>query len=75
MLVLTRRTRESLMIGDTVTVTVIATVTVTVIAVKGMPVCIGIKTPDDVTVDRKEISERKRCERKSGVVAFANRCP
>ena len=67
MLILTRRIRESLMIGDTVTVTVIA--------VKGMPVCIGIKAPDDVTVDRKEISERKRRERKSGVVAFANRRP
>lgn len=67
MLILARRTRESLMIGDTVTVTVIA--------VKGMPMCIGIKAPDDVTVDRKEISERKRRERKSGVVAFANRRP
>jgi len=42
MRILTRRIRESLMIGDTVTVTVIA--------VKGMPVCIGIKAPDDVTV-------------------------
>ncbi len=55
------------MIGDTVTVTVIA--------VKGNQVCVGIKAPDDVTIDRKEISERKRRVRKSGVVAFVNRRP
>ncbi len=67
MLILTRRTRESLMIDDTVTVTVIA--------VKGMPVCIGLKAPDDVMIDHKEISERKCRERKSGIVAFANRRP
>jgi carbon storage regulator len=52
MLILTRRTGESLRIGDNVEVTVMA--------VNGTQVRIGIKAPRNVTVDREEIAERKR---------------
>jgi carbon storage regulator len=52
MLILTRRTGESLRIG--------ADVEVTVMAVNGTQVRIGIKAPRHVTVDREEIAERKR---------------
>ena len=59
MLILTRRIRESLKIGDTITVTVLA--------VKGDQVCLGINAPPDVAVDREEIYERKRRQRESGL--------
>jgi carbon storage regulator len=52
MLVLCRRTSESLLIGDEVTVTVLA--------VKGNQVRFGIAAPRDVTVDRQEVWERKQ---------------
>ena len=55
MLILTRRTGESLRIGDDVEVTVMA--------VNGSQVRIGIKAPRDVTVDRQEIAERKQREK------------
>ncbi len=55
MLILTRRTGESLRIGDNVEVTVMA--------VNGSQVRIGIKAPRNVTVDREEIAERKRLEK------------
>ena len=54
MLILTRRMGETLMIGDTVTVTVLG--------VKGNQVRVGINAPRDVTVDREEVYERKRAE-------------
>lgn len=50
MLILTRRNGESLMIGENVTVTILA--------VKGNQVRIGIDAPRDVMVHRKEIYER-----------------
>jgi carbon storage regulator len=55
MLILTRRTGESLRIGDDVEVTVMA--------VNGSQVRIGIKAPRSVAVDREEIAERKQRER------------
>jgi len=55
MLILTRRTGESLRIGDDVEVTVMA--------VNGSQVRIGIKAPRNVAVDREEIAERKQRER------------
>ena len=55
MLILTRRTGESLRIGDDVEVTVMA--------VNGSQVRIGIKAPRNVAVDRQEIAERKQRER------------
>ena len=55
MLILTRRVGESLMIGDTVTVTVLA--------VKGTQVRVGVEAPKDVAVHREEIFERIKHER------------
>lgn len=54
MLILTRRTGETLCIGDDVEVTVLGT--------KGNQVRIGVSAPRDVTVDRSEIRERKARE-------------
>ena len=47
MLILTRRVRETLMVGDEVSVTVLG--------VKGNQVRIGINAPKDVSVHREEI--------------------
>jgi carbon storage regulator len=56
MLILTRRVGESVMIGDDITVTVLG--------VKGNQVRVGIVAPKDVVVDREEIFERKKREKK-----------
>lgn len=50
MLILTRRTGESIMIGDTVMVKVLGT--------RGGQVKIGVEAPKDVQVHRQEIYER-----------------
>jgi carbon storage regulator len=55
MLILTRRTGETLRIGDDVEVTVMA--------VNGSQVRIGIKAPRNVAVDREEIAVRKQRDR------------
>ena len=55
MLILTRRVNESLMVGDQVTVTVLA--------VKGNQVRIGIDAPKEVQVHREEIYDRLQSEK------------
>jgi len=52
MLILTRRLTETLVIGDSVTVTVLD--------IKGGRVRIGVKAPRDVTVQREEIFQKAR---------------
>ena len=54
MLILTRKSGESLMIGDEVTVTVLG--------VKGNQVRVGINAPKSVAVHREEIYERIKRE-------------
>lgn len=54
MLILTRRTGESLMVGDDVSVTVLS--------VKGTQVRVGITAPREVPVHREEIFRRIEAE-------------
>ena len=54
MLILTRRTGETLMVGDEVTVSVLG--------VKGNQVRIGINAPKEVGVHREEIYKRIKTE-------------
>lgn len=55
MLILTRRIGETVMVGNEITVTIVA--------VKGSQIRIGINAPKNVAVHRKEIYERIRHER------------
>jgi carbon storage regulator len=56
MLILTRKVNETLMVGDDVSVTVLA--------IKGGQIRIGINAPRDVGVHRQEIYEKILQERK-----------
>jgi carbon storage regulator len=55
MLVLTRRHRESLKIGDTETVIILR--------VKCNQVCLGVDAPNNIAVHREEVYERIRTTR------------
>ena len=55
MLILTRRTGETIIIGDDTEVTVLG--------VKGNQVRVGIKAPDDVGIYREEIYRRIKEEK------------
>ncbi len=61
MLILTRRTGESVMIGDDVTITVLG--------VKGNQVRVGINAPKTLAVHRQEIYERIKREGQIGPAA------
>lgn len=70
MLVLTRKTNESIMIGDEIEVTVID--------IRGDHVKIGISAPRAISVHRKEVYEAIRREKSEsgangGVESLANR--
>ena len=54
-LILTRRVGETLMIGDAVTVTVLA--------VNGMQVRLGVNAPKEVEIYREEVYERIKQEK------------
>ena len=60
MLVLTRRTKQSIMIGDDIELSVLS--------VSGEKVRIGIDAPDDVPIFRKEVYARIEDERSNGEV-------
>jgi len=55
MLILTRRTRESLKVGDEVTITILAA--------RGNNVRLGIEAPKHIEVHREEVYERIRLQR------------
>ena len=57
MLVLTRRSNESIMIGDDITITILST--------KGNQVSIGFNAPKDVIIYRKELFERIQKDKNS----------
>lgn len=67
MLILTRRTGETVMIGDDVTVTVLG--------VKGNQVRLGINAPKHIPVHREEIYERIRAEQSGEVSDNAGDAP
>lgn len=58
MLILTRRTSETIMIGSDA-------IEVTVLGVKGNQVRLGINAPDNVMVHRSEIYERIKKEQRA----------
>ena len=56
MLILTRRTNETLMIGTEITVTVLG--------VKGNQVRIGVNAPENIAVHREEIFDRINADKR-----------
>lgn len=58
MLILTRRVGETLMIGDSINVTVLG--------VKGNQIRLGITAPRDVTVHREEVFQRSHGDAAEG---------
>ena len=64
MLILSRRTDESIVIGDEVTITILS--------VKGKQVRIGITAPPDVSVHREEIYQRIQAGDPEGSVHVDN---
>ena len=61
MLILTRRTGQTIMVGEGP-----QQITITVLGVKGNQVRIGINAPKSIAVHREEIYERIRDEASSG---------
>jgi carbon storage regulator len=64
MLILTRRVGERLMIGDEISVTVLA--------VKGNQVRVGVHAPSSVSVHREEIYDKIQSEQNNSRVVNGN---
>ena len=64
MLILTRRAEEKLVIGDDVTITILA--------VKGKKVLMGVEAPSEVPVHRQEIYQRILEERATDTAQTAD---
>lgn len=62
MLILARKTNETIMIGDNIKITVVE--------IRGDKVRLGIVAPENVKVDRKEIRTQK--EKKNGLERSAS---
>jgi carbon storage regulator len=65
MLILTRRIGESVMIGDDVSITVLA--------VKGNQVRVGIDAPKHISVHREEVYERVKAAKAADLAPAINR--
>ena len=59
MLALTRRTRETLMIGDDIIITILG--------IKGNQVRIGIEAPKEIGIHRQEIYLKIQAEKKNEI--------
>jgi carbon storage regulator len=57
MLILTRKSGETIRIGDSIAVTVLE--------VKGTQIRLGIDAPKEIVVDREEVALRKKAEREA----------
>ncbi len=57
MLILTRKSGETIRIGENIAVTVLE--------VKGTQIRLGIDAPKEIVVDREEVAMRKRAEREA----------
>ncbi len=57
MLILTRKSGESIRIGENIAVTVLE--------VKGTQIRLGIDAPKEIVVDREEVALRKKAEREA----------
>jgi carbon storage regulator CsrA len=66
MLVLSRKTRESIVISDSSSLH--GNVQVSVIEIRGGRVCLGIDAHPDVRIDRHEVHERICIERRAALV-------
>lgn len=60
MLVLSRKLRESILVGDNIVLTVLK--------IDGNQVSLGVSAPRDVRIDRKELRDRMEWEQKGGPV-------
>lgn len=66
MLILTRTEGKRILVGDDITITVTK--------IKGNQVCIGIDAPDNVSIDREEVRNRKNKDDKNMWNNFFKKC-
>jgi carbon storage regulator len=66
MLLLSRRTGETIQIGDDITVTVLT--------IKGYPVPIGISAPNEIKILREELISSKKCHQRPNAIQTRTIC-